>query len=281
MADRGKASRAIWPGLREAAGALLGVVFPAECRVCGGVYAEATRLPVCSLCLESFLPLKDPLCEICGRPVPAVLAASPVAPRCQLCRRGVYSFDRARSFAAYDPAMTSAILLLKYEAVRPLANWFSARLAEVFASNAKEFPVDIVVPVPLHPARLRERGFNQAELLARPLARRLGLEMRSELLVRTKPRPDKLRLSRQERWRTVRGAYEAREGARIDNLRVLLVDDVLTTGATLDACSRALRHGGAKGVFCLTVARVVDRWADFPSAGDQQTRETGSPGGSG
>jgi len=204
-----------------------------------------------------------------------------VAPRCQLCRRGVYSFDRARSFAAYDPAMTSAILLLKYEAVRPLANWFSARLAEVFASNAKDFPVDIVVPVPLHPARLRERGFNQAELLARPLARRLGLEMRSELLVRTKPRPDKLRLSRQERWRTVRGAYEAREGARIDNLRVLLVDDVLTTGATLDACSRALRHGGAKGVFCLTVARVVDRWADLQSAGNQQTRETWSPGGSG
>jgi ComF family protein len=114
--------------------------------------------------------------------------------------------------------------------------------------------------VPAHVARLWERGYNQAELIAKPLARSLGLPCRSYLLVRSRPRPDKLRLSLRERWRSVHGAYTMRNGMRVDNLRVLLVDDVLTTGATLDACSRALRKAGASKVVALTVARAIPRW---------------------
>ena len=110
---------------------------------------------------------------------------------------------------------------------------------------------------PLSVSGLRERGYNQAELIARPLARALGLPCRSYLLVRNRPRPDKLRLTVRERWRTVRGAYTTRQGLQVDNLRVLLVDDVLTTGATLDACSRALRKAGAAKVVALTVARAI------------------------
>jgi ComF family protein len=173
----------------------------------------------------------------------------------------MYGFDVARSYGAYDDAMVRAILLLKYEKVMPLGGWFAARLAEVVRGQSGEFTADVVVPVPLHPARLRERGFNQAEVIARPLARRLGLPLRSYLLVRTKPRPDKLKLTLRERWETVRGAYALRAGARVDNLRVLLVDDVFTTGATLDACARALRRAGASRVAGLTVARVVRDWA--------------------
>jgi ComF family protein len=157
--------------------------------------------------------------------------------------------------------MVRAILLLKYEGVLPLGGWFAARLAETARTHAEDLAANVVVPVPLHPARLRERGHNQAELIARPLARRLGLPLKSYLLVRTKPRPDKLRLTRKERWETVRGAYEVYERARVDKLRVLLVDDVMTTGATLDACSRALRQAGASHVACLTVARVMGYWA--------------------
>jgi ComF family protein len=118
----------------------------------------------------------------------------------------------------------------------------------------------VVVPVPAHALRLRERGYNHAELIAKPLARSLGLPCRSYLLVRTRPRADKLRLKLRERWRSVRGVYTIRQGQRVDNLRVLLVDDVLTTGATLDACSRALRKAGAAGVVALTVARAISRW---------------------
>jgi ComF family protein len=155
--------------------------------------------------------------------------------------------------------MASAIVLLKYQEVLPLGRWFAKRLLEVARAHAQEYSVDVVVPVPLHPARFRERGYNQAELIARPLARHVGLPCRSFLLVRTRPRPDKLRLTLRERWRSVRGAYAIRQGTRVDNLRVLLVDDVLTTGATLDACSRALKRAGASYVAALTVARVVPR----------------------
>ena len=95
------------------------------------------------------------------------------------------------------------------------------------------------------PARLRERGYNQAELIARPLAKRLGLPFRSYLLVRTRPRPEKLRLTVRERWQIGPRRLRHPQGTRVDKLRVLLVDDVLTTGATLDACSRALREAGA------------------------------------
>jgi ComF family protein len=122
------------------------------------------------------------------------------------------------------------------------------------------------VPVPAHVARLRERGYNQAELIAKPLARSLGLPCRSYLLVRSRPRPDKLRLSLRERWRSVRGAYTMRNGMRVDNLRVLLVDDVLTTGAMLDACSRALRKAGASKVVALTPA-LGDSGGESPRRG--------------
>jgi len=178
----------------------------------------------------------------------------------------VYAFDLARSYGRYETAMASAITLLKYHAVRPLGGWFAARLAELIAREPKSFVADLVVPVPLHPARLRERGYNQAELIARPLARQMRLPMNSALLVRAKPRPEKLKLSRQERWRTVRGAYVLRPGSQVDNLRVLLVDDVFTTGATLDACARALRQAGAGRVVAITVARVVPAWASAVAA---------------
>jgi ComF family protein len=139
--------------------------------------------------------------------------------------------------------------------MEPLGAWFAECLAEVVYTQGLQ--ADVVVPVPLHRDRERERGYNQADLIARPLARRLKLPHRAVLLVRTRPRPDKHILSLEERWESVRGAFATRPGSQVDNLRVLLVDDVMTTGATLDACARALRDAGAKSVLGLTVARAM------------------------
>jgi ComF family protein len=176
---------------------------------------------------------------------------------CRLCRSETFAFDRARSFGVYDQTLHNAILLMKYEEVTRLGHWFAERLAELVAREPDEFRADVIVPVPLHPARQRERGYNQADLIARPLAKKLGVKHGSYLLMRTKPRPARLVLSRKEHWESVRGAYATRKGLRVDKLRVLLVDDVMTTGATLDACSRALKNAGAASVAALTVARVV------------------------
>jgi ComF family protein len=150
-----------------------------------------------------------------------------------------------------------AILLLKFEQIEPLGLWFAERLAELVSAEGAALAADVVVPVPLHRERERERGYNQAALISKPLAKRLRLPHRAVLLMRTRARPDKQVLSLEERWESVRGAFATRPGSQVDNLRVLLVDDVLTTGATLDACARALREAGAKSVIGLTAARAV------------------------
>jgi ComF family protein len=258
--------------LGEICDALVSLIFPAPCRICGATLDTSSRIPICRDCLDSLRPFSGPMCEGCGRPFLSAVAGAVHKPLCHLCRRGVYGFDLARSYGAYAGGMVSAITLLKYDAVAPLGGWFAARLAELLARRPGALAGDVVVPVPLHPSRLRERGHNQAELIARPLAKRLRVPLRSYLLVRTKPRPDKLKLTRQERWRTVRGAYAIRAGTRVDKLRVLLVDDVFTTGATLDACARALRQAGAASVIGLTVARVVPGWVEA-SPGEQVRQE--------
>jgi ComF family protein len=247
--------RSQFRGMREA---LASVVFPAPCRICARMLDTGDRIPFCQACIAALKQgLSGPVCARCGRSVvPTPVEQAVVAQLCHMCRREAYDFDIARSFGAYTPAMARAILLLKYGEITPLGGWFARLLLQVIEQEGDALEADAVVPVPLHAVRLRERGYNQADLIARPLARMLGLPFRSFLLVRTRPRPDKLRLTRRERWETVRGAYAARQGAKVDNLRVLLVDDVFTTGATLDACSRSLRKAGAAQVLGLTVARA-------------------------
>ncbi len=245
--------------LRKIAGALASVLFPAPCRICGNLLENASRIPVCELCLASLKPWNLPQCARCGRPFASGVAEISGRGLCHGCRRGLYDFDFARSYGPYSGPMARAILMLKYERVTPLADWFAERLQALIAAHRQEYAADVVVPVPLHRARQRERGYNQAELIAQALARRIGLPCRARLLIRTQPRPEKLRLTVRERWRSVRNAFDIRETAAVDKLRILLLDDVLTTGATLDACSRTLREGGAESVAAITVARAMPR----------------------
>jgi len=266
--------------LKGALDAVAAVVFAAPCRVCGETLLNASRIPICTACLEGFERITGPVCLCCGRPFVSPVAAEAAQPLCRLCRTSFYAFERARSFARYDDALSEAISLLKYEEVTRLGDWFAARLAETMACGPGEWRADVVTPVPLHPERLRERGYNQAELIARPLAKRLGLRLDAHLLARTKPRPPRLLLSRRERWEAVRGAYATGEGREVDNLCVLLVDDVLTTGATLDSCARALKKAGAAAVLGLTVARVRS-WQVAPGsiASRKPTRSRSKPDG--
>jgi ComF family protein len=157
----------------------------------------------------------------------------------------------------YESGVVRAILLLKFEQVEPLGAWFAERLAELVKTEGDKMAADVVVPVPLHREREKERGYNQAALLSKPLAKKLRLPHKAVLLMRARARPDKQVLSLEERWESVRGAFATRPGSQVDNLRVLLVDDVLTTGATLDACARVLHDAGAKSVIGLTVARAI------------------------
>lgn len=265
MAHAADSLRSHLRGMREA---LASLVFPAPCRLCERELDTGSRIPFCRACFEALArPLPEPLCTRCGRPVDAVAAGGGLLPfECRLCRSGVYGFDLARSFGAYTRLLSRAVILLKYEKVVPLGPWFARLLAGVIQRQPQDFGADVVVPVPLDQGRLRERGYNQAELIARPLAQLLGIPFRSYLLVRNRPRPNQLRLTRRERWETVRGAYATHQTAQVDNLRVLLVDDVFTTGATLDSCSRVLKAAGAARVVGVTVARALSR-STVPESG--------------
>lgn len=254
--------------------ALVSVFFPGGCRLCERLLTHASRLPICEECLGSFPALPASVCAICGSPalaattLPGRTAAGSLGPgaspareadpqTCLACAERTYRFECARSYAAYRGVLVRAVVLLKFERIEPLAAYFGEQVASVVKRDG--LSGDIVVPVPLHRTRERERGFNQAELIAREAAKRLKMPIKPVLLMRTKARPDKHILTNEERWRIVRGAFATRPGSQVDNKRVLLVDDVMTTGATLDACAAALLEAGAKSVVGLTVARAVRR----------------------
>ena len=244
--------------LAAASDALVSVVFPADCRICNELLVDSRRVPICPKCLASFDRIfASTICEICGYPLFGLQQKERQPQLCPACQNKTYGFDCARSFAIYQGPLVRAILLLKFKQIEPLGQWFAERLSELVASERDKLAADVVVPVPLHRQRERERGYNQAALISKPLAKRLHLPHKALLLMRTKARPDKRILTLEERWESVRGAFATRPGSQVDNLRVLLVDDVLTTGATLDACARALREAGAKSVVGLTVARAI------------------------
>lgn len=243
--------------LQSLAGAVTSVLFPSGCRLCEALLTRADRLPVCDLCLNSFRELREEICARCGHPWAEGGDVDGDESVCRECRERGFAFDAARSFGVYDGGLARAIVLMKYERIEPLGAWFAKRLLQAAQRIPSQFAADLVVPVPLHRTRQKERGFNQVDLFGRPLAWKLGLPYRPVLLKRERPRPEKHLLHFEERWEAVRGAFVIRQGGQVDNLRILLLDDVMTSGATLDACSRALREAGAKSVAGLTIARAV------------------------
>ena len=254
--------------LAEASDAVVSIFFPAGCRICSGLLVRACRVPICEECLDSLEGPPEKKCEICGQGLAWTTVAEGEPLVCRVCQQKTYAFERARSYGIYDGPLVRAVLLLKWERIEPLGEWFAGRLAEMVRREAGRLAADVVVPVPLHQDRERQRGYNQASLISKPLARKLGLPHKAVLLMRTGPRPDKQVLSLEERWESVRGAFATRPGSQVDNKRVLLVDDVMTTGATLDACATALLESGAKSVLGLTVARAARNPLPAPDSGN-------------
>src|ERR1043166_8396554 len=206
--------------LVEGADALVSVLLPPGCRLCEQLLVRATRLPICEECREAFARVGEKICECCGLPLESWNAAAEGAgdPHesdanlCGACRLQTFRFDRARSVFRYEELVVRAVVMLKFEEMEPLADWFADRLVEAVRRAGME-RADVVVPVPLHKVRERERGFNQAELLAKRLAKRLKLPHEGILLVRKRPRPDKHLLTERERWEAVRGAFATQAGS--------------------------------------------------------------------
>jgi ComF family protein len=176
---------------------------------------------------------------------------------CGACRARAYGFHYARAAARYDGVVREALHAFKFRGRRALAAPLADLLIEVVTGRLPAGAPDLLLPVPLHPGRERERGFNQAALLARGVARAWGCPVREDVLVRTRATASQTELDAPARRANVRDAFRARRPALVAGRHVVVVDDVCTTGATLSECARCLREAGARRVGVLTVARVV------------------------
>jgi len=161
--------------LAQARDAVASIVIPARCRLCDALLNHSSRIPICEDCLGGFGLVPEKICAVCGLPMPDAAQIEGKALQCSACRLETYSFERARSYALYEGHVIRAVLMLKFERIDPLAKWFAERLAEIYSRNREILEADVVVPVPLHRDREKERGHNQAELLSKPLAKALKL----------------------------------------------------------------------------------------------------------
>ncbi len=201
-------------------------------------------------------------CPSCRFPTESGSAASPcprcagLLPRCEPSwSAGVGPLDGAITPFLYEGVSRELILALKYRGRISLAPFLADCMAEQVLGRLGRPPADRVLPVPLHPTRFRERSFNQAELLAGLLAQRLRIPCETGWLIRCRPTLPQPELTRQERAENVRGAFDLRRGERVKGLRLLLVDDVLTTGSTAEACADLLKSAGAGSVTVVAAAR--------------------------
>jgi ComF family protein len=175
--------------------------------------------------------------------------------RCSLCRLGLTDFDTIYTFGSYADTLRELIHLFKYSQIRPLARPLGALIARAIP---REHRFDLIIPMPLHWKKRWSRGYNQSELLAKEIARRWGVPIR-KIVRRVKPTAPQAGLSNSKRRLNVRGAFAVRKGANLKGLRVLLIDDVLTTGATAGACASVLKRAGASHVAVAVVARTDRR----------------------
>lgn len=244
---------------------LFAVFFPSDCRICGSALTSVSRLPVCAECLAGVHPISGGLCSVCGERILSPHALGSLEqgePRCGLCRRVEPSFVRAVAYGSYDGGLRELIHLLKYAGVRPAANVLGRMLGEAIAEIEPQFAGEpiAVVPVPLFRGKLRQREFNQAEMIARAALKSLRTDrllLHPRLLERKRETPSQTGLTRHQRRENVRGAFAVAQSETVQGREVLVVDDVFTTGATVSECARVLRRAGATKVWVATVARTL------------------------
>ena len=258
--------------LRELAASLFSVFYPTGCWLCGHELSEVAGPGLCRDCWQTLEPWEGPTCGRCGLPIPSSAVAGATALRCAQCQQGDYDFDLARSFGLYAGSLRQAILELKFRRRERLGRRLGELLAEIWKGREEFSTLDspLVVPVPLHSSRERERGFNQAQLLAEGLKRGLaravnngGPEVAPRCLWRTRPTAPQTGLSMAARRENVRGVFEVSLPEVVRGRVVVLIDDVMTTGATLAACAAALKQAGALRVLGLTLARASPEFPDF------------------
>ena len=232
---------------------LIDLIFPPVCAFCGTPSAEDDEAEICPGCLRNIRFISPPICPTCGLPFAAEAGEDHL---CGVCIQRQWHFGSARALGLYEGTMREAIHLLKYGGKSFLAKSLVGLLDRGYPF-IDYGSYDLLVPVPLHPKRLRERGFNQALLLGRAIGRTEGVSCAPFLLRKTRWSSPQIHLSPGEREQNVKGSFAVADSGEIRGNRVLLIDDVMTTGSTVNECARELLKAGAGEVDVFALARAV------------------------
>ena len=231
---------------------ILDFIFPSACPVCKATVSDHGTL--CATCWAAFGWISDPKCSVCGYPFPANLDLGP-KPLCPVCAAGENEVDWMRSACVYDDVSRNIMLPFKHAG----ALKYKTIMSRAMINAVRELPdggIDMILPVPLAYRRLWKRGYNQAALLARPIAKHLNVPM-DVRSVRRKFRRDMGHMNYKQRRENIRGVFRIRHPESIHGKTILLVDDVMTTGATFAELNKVLKKAGARAVYGVVFCRVV------------------------
>lgn len=223
--------------------------YPLHCAGCRKPLDPLNDSGACSFCEAKIQPNPEPYCMKCGRPMPVS------GDICDECRKSDFYFSMARSACLYEGILKELIHLFKYRGKITLSKIFSRRMAELLKSNAYIIDgIDLVTSVPMHRKQVMDRDFNHANVLAARIAKKAGIRF-ADTLEKHRATRRQNELSREERLSNLAEAFRVRKDASLGGLRLLLVDDVMTTGSTCSVCAKALLDAGCAEVRCLTLAR--------------------------
>ena len=224
---------------------ILNILYPERCPVCHNILKG--KGSVCASCRQNLHYIKEPKCKKCGKQI-----ENAEQEYCRDCQRFDHSFDKGRAVFAYDETMRKSISMFKYHNRREYAKFYAEEMnrhCRYFLSICKP---DVILPVPIHRQKKRQRGFNQAELVAKKLGKMINVPVDCNYLIRTEKTVPQKELSRQKRKENLKKAFAVKKTNRFYE-RVLIVDDIYTTGATIDAISEILRENQVKIIFFLTI----------------------------
>ncbi len=237
--------------LHEYIDAFLNFIYPRNiyCILCDASIDRDVEYSICDECKGKLRFIKEKTCDKCGKPLDELYLID----RCIDCINSTNYYEKAISCIEYDDLSKTVIYDLKYHKKR----YISYHVAEIIYDRLKESDMhsfDIIIPVPLHKAKEKERTFNQASLIGKYIGRMLAVEVDNRTLIRAKNTITQNQLTREERRENLEGAFEVIDNDRVKNKNILLIDDVFTTGATVNECSRKLLEGGAKNIYVATLA---------------------------
>jgi ComF family protein len=238
-------------GLRSLAAAFAALLFPPVCSFCDSADVDEV-LSLCGSCRDALKQLPDRICGQCGRPFSGV-TCSPDA-ICLSCLAHPPWYSRARYAVLYDGVLRDALIRFKFHGALYLSRTLAAILTAAFARHFRSGEFDVVVPVPVHPNRLVERGYNQALILAQRISTTTGIPLDRTCLEKTRDTKPQVGLSRAARVANLRGSFGVRLTGRVAEKRILVIDDVATTGTTIEETAKTLRNAGAKQVDALVLA---------------------------